>query len=94
MVEVKHRSKPVDSKEIRSFIGGLRQNDRGLYYSTGGFTKDARYEAERSDIPITLVDLDMLVDLVIQLYDKFDSNVKKLLTLQKLYWPGSGNVNA
>ena len=87
-VEVKHRSSgQMGSQEIRSFTGGLRGTDRGLYVSTGGFTKDAKYEAERSSIPIMVVDSDMLVQLVIQYYDNFDSETKTLLPLTKIYWP-------
>ena len=86
-VEVKHRSGQMGSQEIRSFTGGLRGTDRGLYVSTGGFTKDAKYEAERSSIPIMVVDSDMLVQLVIQYYDNFDSETKTLLPLTKIYWP-------
>ena len=41
-VEVKHRvTTKVDSKMIRSFIGGRKSSDSCLYVSTGGFSKDA-----------------------------------------------------
>ena len=35
---------------IRSFLGGLREGDKALYISTGGFTQDAKYEEARSNI--------------------------------------------
>ena len=87
IVEVKHRAGQMDRKEITSFTGGLRQGHKGLYISTGGFSKDAKYEAERSNIPITLIDLDMLVKLIIQYYDNFDIETKTLIPLIKIYWP-------
>ena len=87
IVEVKHRTGQVSGKEMRSFIGGLRHGTKGLYVSTGGFSKDARYEAERSNIPVTLVDLDMLAKLITQYYDNFDEEAKKLIPLIKIYWP-------
>ena len=87
IVEVKHRSGQVGGKEMRSFIGGLRQGKKGLYVSTGGFSKDAKYEAERSNIPVTLIDLDMLAKLITQNYDNFDEEAKKLIPLIKIYWP-------
>jgi restriction system protein len=87
VVEVKHRSGSVGGREIRSFLGGLRPGMKGLYVSTGGFTKDAKYEAERSNIPITLVDLELLVQLVIQYYINFDEEVKNLIPLVRIYWP-------
>ncbi len=87
IVQVKHRSSQVTSEEVRAFLGGLRKGDKGLYVSIGGFTKDAKYEAERSQYPITLVDLDMLVRLIVQYYDNFDSDTKALIPLIKIYWP-------
>lgn len=86
-VEVKHRDQGMGAPEIRSFIGGLRPGEKGLYVSTGGFTREALYEAERANVPITLTDLDMLVSLVIQNYDQFDADARALLPLRKVYWP-------
>ena len=54
VVEVKHRTgNAMGSQEIRSFLGGRHKDDKGLYVSTGGFSKDARYEADRANIPLT-----------------------------------------
>lgn len=86
-VEVKHRGGAMGAPEIRSFVGGLRGKDRGLYVSTGGFSKEANYEAERASIPITLADADFLVDLIVQYYDQFDTDSKALVPLRKIYWP-------
>lgn len=87
-VEVKHRAKTtIGSNEVRSFLGGLRPGDRGLYISTGGFTKEAKYEAERSNSPATLVDLDELAYLVVSHYDNFDLEGRALIALVKVYWP-------
>jgi restriction system protein len=86
-VEVKHRNESIGAPALRSFIGGLRANDRGLFVSTGGFTREARYEAERSTIPVTLIDIDELADLLIRNYDNADTETKALIPLVKLYWP-------
>ena len=86
-VEVKHKQGTIGAPTLRSFTGGLRQNDRGLYVSTGGFTKEARYEADRSNIPVTLIDLDELVELLTQNYEKADPETKAMIPLVKLYWP-------
>ena len=86
--EVKHRSKTaMGAPEVRSFLGGLRQGDRGLYVSIGGFTKEARYEAERSPVPVTLVDLGDLASLVISHYEEFDIDGRVILPLVKVYLP-------
>ena len=86
-VEVKHRNQSMSSSDIRSFKGALKKNNKGIYVSTGGFTTDAKYEAERSEIPIILMDLDNLVKLIIQYYDNFDSDARSLIPLKKFYWP-------
>jgi restriction system protein len=74
-------------QDLRSFLGGLRGADKGLYVSTGGFTKEARYEAERSNIPTTLVGLDDLALLVESHYEQFDGEGRTLLPLTRIYWP-------
>ena len=85
-VEVKHRQGQMGAKEIRSFIAGL-SGAKGVYVSTGGFSTEAKYEAERATTPTTLVDTDMLVSLIIQHYDNFDIETRTLLPLTKIYWP-------
>lgn len=88
VVEVKHRERgQMGATEIRSFLGGRHPQDKCLYFSTGGFTKDARYEADRSSIPITLVDLDDLVDLLVQHYETVDTDTRALIPLLRFYWP-------
>lgn len=88
LVEVKHRpNDSIGSQYIRSFKGALKKINRGIYVSTGGFTKDAKYEAERSEIPIILMDLDRLVKFILQYYDNFDNDARSLIPLTKIYWP-------
>jgi restriction system protein len=87
IAEVKHRNGQMSADKIRSFVGGLRSGDKGLYISTGGFTREAKYEAERSNIPLTLIDPDKLVNLITQYYDTFDSDARSLVPLRKIYWP-------
>lgn len=88
VAEVKHRARePIGAPLVRGFIGGLRDGDRGLYVSTGGFTREARYEGERSNIPVALVDLDDLAGLVVEHYERFDADGRALVPLVKIYWP-------
>ena len=87
-VEVKHRpGTAMGSPEIRSFLGGRQVGDRCLYVSTGGFTKDARYEAERSTIPLTLIGLPYLRELLTQHYENLGPRGTTLVPLQKIYLP-------
>ena len=72
---------------IRNFQSTLRGTKKGLYVSTGGFTKEAKYEAERSNEQLTLIDADGLVELIIQNYDNFDVETRLLIPLVKIFWP-------
>lgn len=88
IAEVKHREGgTMGSQELRSFIAGLRPRHKGLYVSTGGFTKEARYEADRANNQVSLIDSDELVNLIIHYYDNFDAKARSLLPLRKIYWP-------
>lgn len=77
----------MGADELRAFLGGRRTGDRCLYVSTGGFTKEARYEAERSNVPLTLVTLPKLRELLLQHYERLDPVARALVPLQRLYWP-------
>nr|WP_225562412.1 restriction endonuclease [Pseudoxanthomonas sp. PXM04] len=87
VVEVKHRKGQMGSQEIRSFLGGRHKDDRGLYVSTGGFTKDAQYEADRASIPLAMWTLDHVVRALIEHYDATDAETKRIVPLKRLYWP-------
>jgi len=87
VVEVKHRQGAMGSQAIRSFLGGRHKDDRGLYVSTGGFTKDAYYEADRAQVPLTLWTLDNLVRTLVDHYDQTDTETKRLVPLKRMYVP-------
>jgi len=77
----------MGAQAIRSFLGGRHPQDKGLYVSTGGFSKDAHYEAERANIPVHLMSIDDLVEALIEVYDKLDVETKQLVPLKRIYWP-------
>lgn len=87
VVEVKHRSQTMSSSDVRSFLGGRHKDDRGLYVSTGGFTKDAYYEAERATIPVALWTLEDVVRALMEHYEATDAETKRLVPLKRIYWP-------
>lgn len=87
IVEVKHRKGSMGSDVIRGLSGALTATDRGLFVSTGGFTREARYEADRANPPIALLDVDELVRLLTEHYPSTDSATKALVPLQAVYWP-------
>ncbi len=87
VAEVKHRQKQMDAEKIRAFVGTLRTSDSGLYVSTGGFTKDARLEAQRATRPVHLLDLDQLVRAIVERYEQADDETRRLLPLVRIYLP-------
>ncbi len=87
VVEVKHRKETMGAEQIRAFAGGLRNHDTGLYVSTGGFTKEAKYEAERANHPITLMDAEDLTGVITENYDRMDLDARTILPLKKIWWP-------
>ncbi|UUO00325.1 restriction endonuclease [Mycolicibacterium novocastrense] len=91
IVEVKHRKEAMNSHAIRSLTGGRHLDDRCLYVSTGGFTKDARYEADRSNVRVTLWTLDDLTKALIDNYENTDTKTKALISLRVVYVPAGGD---
>lgn len=87
-VEVKHRiGSTMGSQEIRAFLGGRRPGDKCIYVSTGGFSKDAKYEAGRSTVPLELLTLPELRSLVVEHYEHLDAETRSLVPLREIYWP-------
>jgi restriction system protein len=77
----------MGAPEIRAFLGGRHSGDRGLYVSTGGFTREAYFEAERATNVTHLMNLDGLAQALIDNYDRIDERGRALLPLTKIYWP-------
>jgi restriction system protein len=87
VIEVKHRKGAMGAPDVRAFAGGLRHRDNGLYVSTGGFSREARYEADRANHPLTLIDSGDLGKAILDHYDRMDLETRTLLPLKKIYWP-------
>lgn len=88
VVEVKHRpGTAIGAPEIRSFLGGRQSGEKGLYVSTGGFGREAHYEAERANIPMALMTLDDLVEVLLEYHASLDEHTRQLLPLRRIFWP-------
>lgn len=87
VVEVKHRRGAMGAPEIRAFLGGRHAQDRGLYVSTGGFTREAHFEAERASTVTHLMSLDDLARALTDNYEQLDERGRALLPLMRIYWP-------
>jgi restriction system protein len=86
-VQVKHRQATVGGPDVRGFLGTLRSGDNGLYVSTGGFTRDAILEAERSREPVMLLDRDDFIRILLEHYEALDSEYKAKVPLRKVWVP-------
>lgn len=87
VVEVKHRQGRMGAPEVRKFLGGRKPHEKGLFVSTGGFTSEAHYEAERASIPLTLLDSEELIEFLLTHYPRLDEKTRQMLRLAPLYWP-------
>ncbi len=86
-VQVKRRKQSVGSQEMQSFIGAIGDEDKGLYVSTGGYTKHAQKAADTSRRRLTLLERDDFIDLLIQNYEDIEPEYKTLVPLKKVYIP-------
>jgi restriction system protein len=85
--QVKHRKSTTGGPDMRSFIGTLRSGESGLYVSTGGFTRDARREAEHAHEPVSLLDRDEFIQLLLEHYEELESEYKAQIPLRRLWVP-------
>ncbi len=86
-VQVKRVAHRVDLQTLNSFLAIIETDDVGLYVSTGGFTRDAEEAARRQTArKITLIDLNRLVDLWIEAYEKLEEKGRRRLPLSPIYF--------
>ncbi len=86
-VQVKRVGQNVAVDGLRSFMALLGDDDVGLFVTTSGFTKDAQDEARtQQSRKITLVDLQRLIELWIEYYDRIKDEDKRRLPLRPIYY--------
>ena len=85
-VQVKHRESKSGSPEITQLHGLLQADAVGIFVSSGGFTSDAIIHARNLARHIELIDLDRLIELWVQFYDKLKDEEKTLLPLTPIYF--------
>jgi restriction system protein len=86
-VQVKHRKESTKGPEMRSFLGALRAGDNGLYVSTGGFANDAKMEAGQSHEPVTILDRDGFIMLMLEHYEAMEPEFQSKVPLRKVWVP-------
>ena len=86
-VQVKRRADKINVDGLRAFMALLGEQDVGIFVSTGGFTSDAQVEARTKETrKLTLIDLEKLVDLWIEHYNKVSETDKRLLPLRPIHY--------
>lgn len=85
-VQVKHRSNPASGEEMRAFLTAS-QGYGALFVSTGGFSPNARYEAERAGRPVSLIERDEFINLLLEHYDNLEQESKALVPLMRIWVP-------
>jgi len=91
-IQVKRRADRINVDGLRAFLAVLGDDDIGIFVSAGGFTRDAELEARTQERRrITLVDLDRLVGLWVENYDRLDESAQQLLPLRPVHYLASQN---
>ena len=86
-VQIKHKEAAASVQEVRQLMGLLqKEGDVGMFVSTSGFTPDARAAARGSHVHVELVDLNRLITLWQEFYDRLRDEDKNLLPLRPIYF--------
>jgi len=81
------RADKITADGLRSFMAILGDQDVGIFVSTGGFTSGAEMEARTKETrKVTLIDLEKLVELWIEHYDRIAESDKRLLPLKPVHY--------
>ena len=67
-------------------MGGRHVDDKRLYVSAGGFSKEARHEADRANVLATLLYLHELAETLAENYEALDGETRRLVPLRRIYW--------
>ena len=86
-VQVKRRADKIDVDTLKAFLSTLGDQDVGIFVSLGGFTTVAETTARSQEKRrITLIDLERLVLLWVEHYNKLDEAARRLLPLKPIYY--------
>ena len=84
-VQVKHRNQRVTVKEVRELVSLLsKEGDAGLFVSSGGSTSDAQVEIRRSPKHLEKIDLNDLILLWGDHYEKMAEEDRAFLPLRQI----------
>ena len=84
IVQVKHRAGRVGLEDIQRLKGTLREGEKGLFVSTGGFAASV---GRQSGPDVTLLDGETLVKYFIEHYENMPSEYRAKVPLKRVYIP-------
>lgn len=86
-VQIKHRESTTPVQDVRQLMGLLQKDgDVGIFFSTGGFTSEAKSTARGSHVHVELIDLERFIDLWRQFYEKLSDEDKAMLPLTPVFF--------
>jgi restriction system protein len=85
-VQVKIKEGSSGDPEVSALYGKCDKDEYALFVTLGDFSNQAESFA-RNKPNLRLISGDVLVDLILQHYEKFDSRYKGLLPLKRVYVP-------
>jgi len=87
LVQIKHTGQPVTLEGLKSFLSILGANDFGLFFSTSGFTAEARKVLNKGSYEkINAMDLEKFYDLWIRHFDKLTREAHQHLPLKAIFF--------
>jgi restriction system protein len=86
-VQVKRLEARVTLDTLKSFTANINADEVGIFIALGGFTKDAEnFARAHAKVKITLVDMERLVDLWTEYYNRLDDTARRLMPLKPVYF--------
>lgn len=86
-VQVKQQQKAVSEPDLKSFMANIGQHDSGIFFCTGGFTRDAEnYARSQESKRIMLIDSTKLVQLWTDNIPRLSDQAWQRLPLTPIYF--------
>jgi len=88
IIKVQVKARPNSSSnpsDVRELAGLVNPDERGIFVSTGGFTRDAKTDGRLTRV--SLIGMDRLVELLLDNYERLDQDTKSLVPLRRVYVP-------
>jgi len=86
-IQIKHRESTTPVQDVRQLMGLLQKDgDVGIFFSSGGFTPDAKATARSSHVHVELIDLERFINLWQEFYEKLTDEDKAILPLKPIYF--------